>query len=310
MTSRRAAVVLTGSLLVTSGCAALTNEGRAAPSSGTPQVVAAFYPLQFVAERVSGAEVRSLTSPGGEPHDLELGVRESAMVADADLLLVLSGFQPAVEASADEVATGQVLDAADVVELRGVDEDAGAHEPHEAGHEHDHGDDDPHFWLDPLLVADLGDAVAAALGELDPDAADEYDANAAGLRADLERLDDEYADALAGCAVDTVVTNHDAFGYLEKYGLHLEPIAGVSPDAEPTPAALARLQGLIRDEGVTTVFSESLVSPATAQALAGDLGLETRVLDTVEGLSAETADEDYLSLMRANLETLREGNQC
>ncbi len=308
MTSRCAAVVLAGSLLATSGCAALTTEGRAAPGSGSPQVVAAFYPLQFVAERVSGAEVASLTSPGGEPHDLELGVRESAMVADADLLLVLSGFQPAVEASTEQVATGQVLDAADVVELRGVDEDAGAHEAHEG--EHEHGDDDPHFWLDPLLVADPGDAVAAALGELDPDAADEYDANAAGLRADLELLDDEYADALAGCAVDTVVTNHDAFGYLEKYGLHLEPIAGVSPDAEPTPAALARLQEWIRDEGVTTVFSESLVSPATAQALAGDLGLETRVLDTVEGLSAETADEDYLSLMRANLETLREANQC
>jgi zinc transport system substrate-binding protein len=107
------------------------------------------------------------------------------------------------------------------------------------------------------------------------------------------------------------VVSHDAFGYLgARYGLNLHPINGLSPDAEPSPAHLAELADLIESEGVTTVFSETLASPELADSLAGDLGLETAVLDPIEGLTEETEDEDYLSLMRANLAALRTANDC
>ena len=119
-----------------------------------------------------------------------------------------------------------------------------------------------------------------------------------------------YAAGLASCERDLVVVNHDAFGYLTKYGLELEAIAGLSPDSEPTAADVARLQDLIEDEGVTTVFSETLVSPETAETLARDAGVEADVLDPIEGLANTTADEDYLSLMRANLDALRAANGC
>ena len=220
-------------------------------------------------------------------------------MAQADLVVYERGFQPAVDDTVDENAEGEVLDVGDAVDLVPF---------------HDHGvdspEDDPHFWQDPLRLADLGDAVADRLTGLDPDHADDYAANAASLRADLERLDHEYADRLAGCERDTVVVSHDAFGYLQRYGLRMETILGLSPDSEPTPADLARLQDLIRDDGITTVFSESLVSPAVAQALARDAGVRSAVLDPLEGLSDETANEDYLSLMRANLDALREANGC
>ena len=293
-------------LTALTGCAALTGADEPADAAGT-EVVAAFYPLQYAAERVTGAPVESLTSPGGEPHDLELGVRETAALSDAGLVVVLPGFQPAVDASVTQNATGEVLEVTEAVDLRPFSE----HE-HEAGGEHSHaeGEDDPHFWLDPLRMADLGDALAERLTELDPERAEAYAANAADLRGDLEALDTAYVEGLADCEIDAVVTNHDAFGYLEKYGLHLESIAGISPDADPTPAALADLQRVIAEEGVTTVFSESLVSPDTAETLARDAGVGTAVLDTVEGLSDATADEDYVSLMRANLDALREANRC
>ena len=90
----------------------------------------------------------------------------------------------------------------------------------------------------------------------------------------------------------------------------MDAILGLSPDSEPTPADLARLQELIRTEGITTVFSESIGSPETADSLAHDLGVSSEVLDPVEGLTDETADEDYLSLMRANLSALEEANGC
>ena len=290
------------------GCAAFTEDSTGGGAGADAvEVVAAFYPLQYAAERVLGSPVESLTSPGGEPHDLELGVGETALLTDADLVVVLSGFQPAVDASLEQNANGDVLDAADAVDLQPF-----AEHDHEATDEHDHAKDenDPHFWLDPLRMADLGDALATRLGELHPTEADVYAANAADLREDLEVLDTAYVEGLASCEVDAVVTNHDAFGYLEKYGLHLESIAGISPDAEPTPAALADLQDAIAEEGITTVFYESLVSPDTAETLARDAGLDTAVLDTVEGLTDATAGEDYLSLMRANLDALREANRC
>ena len=106
------------------------------------------------------------------------------------------------------------------------------------------------------------------------------------------------------------MVSHDAFGYLQRYGLTMEAILGLSPDSEPTPADLARLQDLIREDGVTTVFSESLVSPAAADSLARDMHVRSEVLDPIEGLSDQTSGEDYLSLMRSNLSALEQANGC
>ena len=311
----RLAVVAVGAALllpVVSGCAAFT-DGSATSADGV-QVATAFYPLQYVAERVAGdrAEVENLTAPGGEPHDLELTVKETADVADADLVVYLHGFQPSVDDAVETVAGGETLDVTDAVELRpaadGDHDHRGEHE--EEGEEHDHGDTDPHFWQDPLLMADLGDAVAGELASIDPDHADDFRANAADLRGDLEALDAAYANEVSDCERHTVVVAHDAFGYLGRYGLEFEPIAGLSPGAEPTPADLAHLHEVIEDEGVTTVFYESLVSPAIAEQLASDTGAQVGVLDPVEGLTDETSDEDYLSLMERNLAVLEEANGC
>ena len=271
--------------------------------------VAAFYPLAWVTGQVAGDEweVTNLTGPGTEPHDLSLDIKQTATLAEADLIVLEHGFQPAVDETVDANAPdAEIVDAADEVELMPASEHE--HEHEEAGH--DHGDLDPHFWQDPLLMADLGDAVADRLVELDPDGAAAYEDNAAALRTELEALDQEYVDGLARCERTTTVVSHEAFSYLARYGLQFEAIAGLSPDAEPTPADLARLQQLITEDGITTVFSERLASSKMADSLAGDLGLETAVLDPVEGLSDETSDDDYLSLMGQNLDALRKANGC
>jgi zinc transport system substrate-binding protein len=285
-----AAVLLLPAL---TGCGALADTGTGV------QVAAGFYPLQYVAERVAGnqADVEVMTQPGGEPHDATLSVRETALVAEADVVVVAGGVQPAVDdAVASAAEDGTVVDTSSP----GFDTtNAPQIRP-----------DDPHFWLDPLLMADLGDAVAEALADTDPQQADAYRDHAADLRRDLQRLDQAYADGLADCERSTVVVSHDAFGYLDRYGLEFAPISGLSPGAEPTPADLSRLQDLIRAEGITTVFSERLVSPRVAETLAEDVGVETAVLDPVEGLADETRDEDYLSLMRANLAALEKANGC
>lgn len=305
------ALVLAG----TSACSAFSQDSGAADGDRV-RVVAAFYPLQYAAQRVGGdlVSVDNLTVPGQEPHDLSLTIQETAAIADADLVLFEDGFQPAIDAAVETNAEGAVLDAAEAVELlpaeEGDEHEGEEGEEHATEEEHGHGDLDPHFWQDPVLLADLGDAVADELAEVDPDNADTYEANAADLRADLESLDADFAGGLKGCERETVVVSHDAFGYLEKYHLHFEAIAGLSPDAEPTPSDLVRLQQLIESDGITTVFGERLAPPALVDTLARDAGVATAVLDPIEGLTDETEGEDYLTLMTQNLDALREANGC
>lgn len=301
--------VVTALALTASACSAFDDGGASADDGVT--VAAAFYPLAYVAERVAGdhADVELLTQPGKEPHDLELDVNETAEIAGADLVVFEDGFQPAVDDAVEQNAEGVALDAVDVVDLVPVEESHEEHAEHEGEEEHDHGDADPHFWQDPLRVADLGDAVAEELAEIDSDNADDYRANAADLRSDLEELDGQFTAGLADCERDTIVVSHDAFGYLEKYDVHIAPLVGLSPDAEPTPAVLGDLQELINEEGITTVFSEPL-EPALVEGLAADLDLTTATLDPIEGLADATSDEDYLSLMQNNLDAIREANGC
>jgi zinc transport system substrate-binding protein len=278
-------VALAATTLLLTGCAA-DDESAGDESTDT---AAAFYPLGWLAERVGG-DVQLLTSPGVEPHDLELSPQQVAQVADADVVLVLGGFQPAVDDAVDQQAAGEVVDVAEVVDLVA---------------------DDPHFWQDPMRMAAAARAVGDAYREIAPDRADGIEKATDRLVADLERLDTEFREGLADCRTTTVVTSHDAFGYLGRsYDLELLPIAGLDPSADPSPQRLAELADLVRDRGVTTIFTETLVSPAVAETLADEAGVSVATLDPIEGLTDETADEDYLSLMRANLAALQEANGC
>ncbi|MGY0540415.1 metal ABC transporter substrate-binding protein [Nocardioides sp. YJ-D4] len=322
-TTRSVGLLAAGALLLTSGCAALSDDSGSSASgsdSGKVQIAAAFYPLEFVAERVAGdlAEVTPLTKPGVEPHDLELSINQTAALQSADLILTEHGFQPAVDDAVEQDVKGEVVDVEKLVELRKAEE--GHEEGHEDEHaegeeaaaeeEHAHGESDPHFWHDPLLMAQYAEGVRDALVKADPDNAETYEANAKSLTEDLTTVDEEFKTGLAQCKIKDVVVSHDAFGYLDKYGLEFESIAGLTPDAEPNPAQLAEIGEHAKEHGVTTIFSERLVSTALADTLADDLGLKTAVLDPIEGLSADTEGEDYLSLMRQNLDALKAANGC
>lgn len=301
--------------LVASGAALalLAGCGTDGTAGNGRSAVASFYPLAWVTEQVAGDawEVSDLTQAGQEPHHLSLDIAQTADLEDADLVVLQDGMQSAVDRAVENLGVENVIDAAEVVTLKPAA--AGGHEHEgEEGEEADeeHGDLDPHFWLDPLLMADLGDEIANQMAEADPDHAEDFRANAEAVRTELEALDADYARTLGSCERDVAVVSHDAFGYLSRYGVRFEPIAGLTPDAEPTAADLAHLESEIHEHGVTTVFYERLATPKMAQTLAEDLGVSTAVLDPLEGLSEETADEDYLSLMRANLEALKKANNC
>ncbi len=276
--------------LLLGGCAS-ADAGNAADGGRMP-VSAAFYPLQFVAEWVGGEDVRvtGLTKPGVEPHDLELTPKAVGSLAQAKVVVYLSGFQPAVDQAVRSQARDAGVDVAPAARLTGRD---------------------PHFWLDPTRLADVATAVGEDLAGRDPAHAADYRANADGLVADLERLDAEFRTGLAQCRTRELVTGHAAFGYLaDRYDLHQEGVAGVSPDIEPDAATLRDLSAHVRDAGVSTVYSESLVSPALAETVAREAGARVAVLDPLEGITDASRGRDYLEVMRANLATLRAGQEC
>lgn len=322
------ALLATSALLLAAGCGGDTNgTGAAADQPGQLDVVAAFYPFQFVAERVAGphATVTSLTQPGAEPHDLELTPRQVASVSTADLVVYERTFQAAVDEAVDQSGNEHVLDVATVVPLQPLaageheehagEEHAGEGEEHaedeHAEEEHDHGGLDPHVWLDPTQMATITTAVRDQLSTLDPEHAADYQANASALAAELGTLDEEFTTGLASCQRQEFITTHTAFGYLAKrYGLTQIGITGLSPDAEPSPARIAEVQHEAEEHGVTTIFYETLISPAIAEAIAGDLDLATDVLDPLEGITENSRGQDYVAVMRANLTALEKANGC
>ena len=293
---RRVLPALVLGTLALTGCAAPT---RSADSR--VHVVAAFYPLAYAAQQVGGdrVTVETLTKPGGEPHDLELLPRQILDIQDAALVVHLSHFQPAVDAAVAAHAAERSLDVAEAADLLTLTE------------EHDHGAVDPHFWLDPTRLAAVGEAIADRLAQADPAGAAAYRANAAAFTAQLTTLDAEVETGLATCTNRDLVTGHSAFGYFaERYGFTQEPISGLSPDLEPRASDLAHVVEFVREHDVRTIYAETIASPLITQALARETGARIAVLDTVEGISDESAAADYPGVMRANLDTLRLGQDC
>jgi len=268
--------------LAVAGCGAAAGSAE----DGSVQVVVGFYPLQFLAERVGGdgVQVNSLAQPGAEPHDLELAPQQIQQVAEADLVLYLGDFQPAVDDAVEQNAPDTSFD------VLGAD------------------DVDPHVWLDPVRYAELAGAVADQLASTDPDNAQQYRANSGDLVVELTGLDEEFRTGLGACERREIVTTHSAFGHLAaRYDLKQVGIAGLSPEDEPSPQTLDEVSRFAAENGVTTIFFEEAVSPEYAETVADQVGADTAVLSPVEAVDE---GEDYLSVMRTNLATLQDALGC
>lgn len=296
------------------------------------KVTASFYPMQFLTERIGGEHVAvtSLTKPGVEPHDLELTPRQIGSISESDYVLYLKGIQPAVDDAILQSGVKNTVDAATLTtlenhgsEVSGHDhghegEHAGeeehgheeeAHEEHSEGDGHNHGEEggaDPHIWLDPVKYAEVAKGVGKSLEKADPDHAADYKKNTDALVAELGELNTAYETGLKNTSTKTFITTHSAFGYLaERYGLTQQGIAGIDPEAEPSPARIQEIHTIAEKEKATTVFFETLASDKTATTLAKDTGLKTGVLDPLEGITDKSQGADYIEVMESNLAALQ-----
>jgi zinc transport system substrate-binding protein len=279
-------IVLVLGVLVLAGCGSRS-------TSGGRSVVAAFYPVAWAVEQIGGptVHVHNLTPSGAEPHDIELTPQEVGEIQTAKFVFYLShDFQPAV-AEAVRAARGTTFDVLEGQTLSpGVGDESGK--------------TDPHVWLDPVRFAGIVRRMGVTLGR---------PAKGRALAARILRLDGEYRRGLAHCARHEFISSHAAFAYLAaRYGLHMVAITGIDPESEPSAQKLASLAALVRRDHIQTVFFERLISPKLAQTVAREAGVKTAVLDPIEGVtpSEEKQGLDYLSLMRQNLQALRQELGC
>ncbi len=257
--SLRAAIAGLAALTVVTlaGC----GDSSAGGSSGKLDVVASFYPLEFIAKSVGGdaVNVTTLTAPGVEPHDLELTPKQVGTIAEAKLVVFEKSLQPAVDEAVAQNAKDAGFDIAPAAKLEATGADFEEHGEGEAAGPTGgtasakpaaFTEDalDPHFWLDPVRYAAVVQAVTDKLVSLDSANADGYKQRAATLLGEVNKLDTEYKTGLANCKLKTFVTSHEAFAYLAKrYGLTMVGIAGFTPDAEPTQTRKKKVHDIVRD---------------------------------------------------------------
>ncbi|MET7882075.1 metal ABC transporter substrate-binding protein [Streptomyces avermitilis] len=278
-------------------------------NGGKLDVVASFYPMQYLAEQIGGKHVRvtSLTQPGQEPHDLEISAQQTVQLEKSDAVLYLKNLQPAVDDAVAQSGVRTKIDAASLTTLEKHGNEVGGHAAaHEDTEGEESGGTDPHIWLDPVKYSEVAQGVGKALEKADPKHAADYRKNTAALVKKLDGLNTQYADGLRNTRTKVFVTTHAAFGYLaERYGLTEEAISGLDPESEPSGNRVKELERMARADGVSTVFYETLVSDKTAKTVAKDARLRTDVLDPIEGITEKSRGTDYFQVMESNLKALR-----
>ncbi len=276
------------------------------PTEKKISITTSFYPLYFFATTIAGerASVINITPAGAEPHDYEPTARDVATIEDSDLLILHGGIMeswgPDIQKNLQEKKTQVITVGQDLFSRDFVDEEGQTVR-------------DPHVWLSPILAKQMVDKILTAIITIDPEGRFFYEQRAETLQQELDTLNTDYKNGLAHCASTNIVTSHAAFGYLvEAYHLIQTPIAGLSPDTEPSPKELASITQFVKTHKVGYIFFESLISPKLAETIATETGAKTAVLNPLEGLT--NADirtgQNYFTVMRQNLDQLRIALQC
>lgn len=294
----RSVLIIVLAALVLAGC-------LSADANPSPQVLASFYPLEYLAQRLApeGVSVASIVRYGQEPHDYEPSPKDLQHIGQARLLVLQgAGFEGWIQTAQEHTRSARVVTLTDGLDLlANPEEEEAAVLPH-----------DPHTWLDPVLYQQMARILEATMVETFPEQADEIRSNAQRLAADLAALHAEHETGLARCEVRLAIVNHAAYQYYAlRYNWTQVPIHGLAPESEPDARTLDEILRVAREHDLKVVYFEELASPHVIEAIARDVGATTRVLSPVEGIApGAPAGTDYLSLMQQNLQHLREGMRC
>ena len=303
---KRISIIMVAVLIMGFAACSRTTEKPTQQSGLT--IYASFYPMQFLASQIAGdkAQVISLVPAGVEPHDWEPKPKTLAGLQESDMLVYngagmeawLEDFLPSLQkAGVKTVNTSNGLELLPFNEKNEEENQKGEVLAY-----------DPHVWVSPAKYKQQAQNVLNALIEVDAAKQDYYKSNYNKLAEQLDKLDSDYRQAIAGFKSKVFIVSHSAFEYLAKeYGLTQLPIRGVTPQAEPSPAKLAELVQICKENNIKYIFFESLVSPKLSETLANEVGAETLVLNDGQGITEEQMKQgkSYITIMYENLENFK-----
>ena len=298
------------------------------PAADRLPVVATTNIVGDIVARVGGDRLSLyvMLPPGADPHAFRASSRDARQVADAAVVFINgsgleAGFFGDLIASAEPRL---IVDLTAHLSLRRMedeheedeheedeheedeehDEEEGAH-----GHDHEHGEFDPHVWMDPTLVAAWSEEIAEALAGVDPDHGAGYAERADALAGELHALDAWVRERVAVIPRDRriLVTDHDVFGYFaDRYEFTVLDtiITGFSTLSEPSARHLAALREAIAEYGVPAIFVGLTVSSQTAQVIADDLGIEVVSVYTGSLSEPDGPAATYQDFIRTNVERI------
>lgn len=281
-------------------------------------VVASFYPVYDFASKIGGDKVtvKNLVPAGSEPHDWEPAPSDITSLEHADVFVYSgAGMESWVTKVLGTLDNKNlvVAEASKGLTLRKWNADQNGGDAKDSDQdEHEGTIYDPHVWLAPLNAKQEMKNIETALIKADPKDKSYFEDNYKTWSAKCDQLDQEYRDTLSPLPNKAIVVSHEAFGYLcDAYGLKQMGISGISPDVEPDPARMAEIQDFVKANHVKVIFSEDLVSPKVAESIAKATGAKMELLNPLEGLTDEelAAGDDYFSVMRQNLATLKSALQ-
>lgn len=295
-------------MLLTIGCSKVNKAND--NSDGKIKIYTSIYPLYDFTKKVGGdkVDVTNLVPAGTEPHDWEISTSDIVNLEKADMLIYNGA---GIENWTDKVMN--TLENKDIVYVK-TSEGLDIHKNGEESHNnedngHDHETYDPHTWLSIKNAKKEMENIKDALVKYDPENAQYYEENYEKYAKKFEELDKKYTDTLGPIKNKTIIVAHEAFGYLcSEYNITQEAIEGLTPDSEPDPARMSEIIKFAKENKVTTIFFEELVSPKVAETIAKEINAKTAVLNPLEGLTEEQINngDDYFTVMENNLDALYE----
>lgn len=280
------------------------HQGGEKNANGKLQVETSFYPLYYFATQIAGdkADIKNITPSGAEPHDYDPSTQDVAQIEISTMLILNGGVESWGNKIRDNLKGTNVtiINAGDGLLTQHVEE-GGKNQT------------DPHVWLDPMRAKQEAHAIELGFEKIDSANSSYYQQNEKALNDRLDQLDGLYKTGLARCIQKDLITSHAAFGYLAtRYNLRQVPIAGLSPDAEPSARQLVDVAKFAEENNITYIFFERLVSPKLSQTVATEIGAQTLVLDPIEGVSDDDmkAGINYYTIMVENFKNLQRALQC
>lgn len=165
---------------------------------------------------------------------------------------------------------------------------------------------DPHIWIDPLKMIEVGDILKDELIALNPDHEALYEENFNDLQSELEELDEKFSETLKDKDNAKIIVPHAAFGYWSRYGVEQLAVSGYSMSDEPSQQQLKELSKTAQENNLSHVLFEQNSPGKISKVVQDEIGAEAEYIHNMEVLTEENIsnDEDYISLMEKNLQVL------